>query len=235
MRMVKLRKKWRFIEVNINVNEEIVEISGIRCSNVKIEEIKMAVITVVYTTGGVNCKYCCKPGHVKQNCLKLKKEDSRLNNNPSGNSNYSNRDRENHDVKFVPDLWANLFSINQALKKGHKISNDKITISLSKVSSRITFNRVFKAKGGTLSGIKMMAYDNPVAYNSMNDVLKRDIEINRFHKMLGHCGSDRLEKTSRIYGFKLIGKVNECEECAVSKARKKNMKKEWKGGSQIPG
>ena len=104
-----------------------------------------------------------------------------------------------HDVKFVPDLWVNLFSINQVLKKGHKISNDKITILLSKGSSRITFDRVFKAKDGTVSGIKMMAYDNPVVYNTMNDVLKKDIEINKFHKMLGHCGSDRLEKTARIH------------------------------------
>ena len=26
-----------------------------------------------------------------------------------------------HKVKYVPDLWENLFSINQALKKGHKM------------------------------------------------------------------------------------------------------------------
>jgi hypothetical protein len=35
------------------------------------------------------------------------------------------------DVKFVPDLWVNPFSINQALKKDHKISNDELTISLN--------------------------------------------------------------------------------------------------------
>jgi hypothetical protein len=159
------------------------------------------------STGGIFCNYCRKPGHVKQNCLKLKKRDSRLNNNNfnPGNSNSGNRDQENfdsqdmafkatsdaekfeddiwicdsgasshycsldrgmidvkninedicfgngdflnatkigslkcrviqidgstlniilHDVKFVPNLWVNLFSITQALKKGHMISND---------------------------------------------------------------------------------------------------------------
>ena len=80
----------------------------------------------------------------------------------------------------------------------------------------------------------MMAYDNPVAYNAIHDVLKRGIEINKFHKMLRCCGSDRLEKAARIHGFKLIGEFNTCEECAVSKARQKNVKKEWKRVSQIP-
>jgi hypothetical protein len=47
----------------------------------------------------------------------------------------------NYD-KFVPDLWVNLFSINHALKKGHKISNDKITFSLSKGLSIISFDIV---------------------------------------------------------------------------------------------
>ena len=53
--------------------------------------------------------------------------------------------------------------------------------------------------------------------------------------MLGHCGSDRLEKTAKIHGFNLIGDFKTCEECAIAKARQKNVKKEWKGGSQVPG
>jgi hypothetical protein len=56
-----------------------------------------------------------------------------------------------------------------------------------------------------------------------------------FHKTCFHCGSDRLEKTAKIHGFKLIGEFNTCGECAISKARQKKVKKEWKGGSQIPG
>jgi hypothetical protein len=47
--MVRIRKKWRFMAVNLNVNAdfEIAERLGTSRSNVKIEEIKMAVITVV--------------------------------------------------------------------------------------------------------------------------------------------------------------------------------------------
>jgi hypothetical protein len=46
------------------------------------------------SAGGIFGNYCHKPGHVKQNCLKLKKRDSQLNNNNfnRGNSNSGNRD-----------------------------------------------------------------------------------------------------------------------------------------------
>jgi hypothetical protein len=270
-------------------------------------------------SGSIYCTYCHKPGHVKQNCLKLKRKDSRLsntNNNSSGNGHNSNLDRQNFEsqdmvfaatldaeefdddiwicdsgtsshycvsdrgmfdvrnidekirvgngnllvatkigniklnvtqvngtnftitlqgIKFFPDLWVNLFSINQALKKGYSISNNDIIISLNKGSNKITFDRFFKAKDGTVSGILMKPCGNPVAYTVLNGVTKKGIEINDFHTMLGHCGSDRLERTARIYGFKLFGELKTCEQCAISKARQKNINKEWKGSSQIPG
>jgi hypothetical protein len=52
---------------------------------------------------------------VKQNCLKLKRKDSRLNktnNNSSGKGNNSNRDRENfesQDMVFAATLDAEKF------------------------------------------------------------------------------------------------------------------------------
>jgi hypothetical protein len=91
-------------------------------------------------------------------------------------------------VKFVPDLWVNLFSINQALKKGYRISNVNIIISLSKGLNKITFDRFFKAKDGTVSGILIRLCDNPIAYTVLNSVTKKEIEINDFHTILGHCG-----------------------------------------------
>jgi hypothetical protein len=85
-----------------------------------------------------------------------------------------------------------LFSVHQALKKGHKISNEDVIISLSKGSSSITFDRIYNTKDdGTVIGIKMSVYDSSVAYNSISDsVSKKNMDINVFHKMLGHCGLD---------------------------------------------
>ena len=45
------------------------------------------------------------------------------------------------------------------------ISNDELTSSLSKGSTKVTFDRVFKAKDGVVSGVKMIAYEDPVAYS----------------------------------------------------------------------
>jgi hypothetical protein len=39
---------------------------------------------------------------------------------------------EIHDVKCVPKLYVNLFSVNKTLKKGFKISNQGEAISFSK-------------------------------------------------------------------------------------------------------
>jgi hypothetical protein len=121
------------------------------------------------------------------------------------------------------------------LKKGYSISNNDIIISLNKGSNTITFDRFFKAKDGTVSGILMKPCDNPVVYTVLNGATRKGIEINDFHTMLGHCGSDRLERTARIHGFKLFGELETCEQCTISKARQKNINKEWKGSSQIPG
>jgi hypothetical protein len=126
-------------------------------------------------------------------------------------------------VKFVPGLWFNLFSINQALKKGYRISNNDTIISLSKGLNKITFDRFFKAKDGTVSGILIRPCDNPIAYTVLNGVAKKGIEINNFHTMLGHCGSHRLERTARMHGFKLFCELKTCKECAISKARQKNI------------
>jgi hypothetical protein len=131
-----------------------------------------------------------------------------------------------HNVKFVSNLCVNLFSINQALKKGHMISNDELTISLSKGLTKVTFDRVFKAKDGAVSGVKMIAYNDHVAYSVVNMDLKKGVEINKFYKILGHCGADKLKKTANIHGFKLIGEFKTCEESAISKARQKNVAKE---------
>jgi ribosomal protein S3AE len=81
------------------------------------------------------------------------------------------------------------------LKKGHKISNDKLNILMSKGLTKIAFDREIKAKDGAVSGIRMIAYNSPVSYIALNNVLKRGNDINKFHKMLGHCVSDRFERT----------------------------------------
>jgi hypothetical protein len=93
------------------------------------------------------------------------------------------------------------------------------------VTIQVTFDRVFKATDGAVLGVTMIAYDDPVTYSAVNIDLKKGFEINEFHKMLGHCGSDRLKKTANIHGFKLIGEYKTCEECAIAKLDRRMLRK----------
>jgi hypothetical protein len=52
--------------------------------------------------------------------------------------------------------------------------------------------------------------------------------------MLRHCGSDSSKKSAKIY-LKLKGVFKTCEQCAIVKARQKNIIKNKKGGSQVTG
>jgi hypothetical protein len=69
-----------------------------------------------------------------------------------------------NDVKFLPELCANLFSVNKSLKNGFKLRNKNENISLTKGSASITFDRIIKSLDGTVSGIKMVYLYSPTAY-----------------------------------------------------------------------
>jgi hypothetical protein len=51
-------------------------------------------------------------------------------------------------VKFVPELWINLFSIGKALKNGFNLSNDGEIIKLSEGNVTLIFDKVVRTKNG---------------------------------------------------------------------------------------
>ena len=163
------------------------------------------------------CTYCCRPGHHKVNCFKLKNRNNR-NGSTGGNENQEQRIFNSNDVafpsiasddkitnnmwifdsgaschycqsmegltdvkdidelikigngevmracktgnlncevtqldgkkfvitltnvKYVPEICANLFSLNKALKNGFKLSNSDIIVSLTKKHVTLTFD-----------------------------------------------------------------------------------------------
>jgi hypothetical protein len=60
-------------------------------------------------------------------------------------------------MKFVPDLWINLFSIGKALKNGFNLSNEGEIINLMKRKTVIQFDRGLKSKNVFVPAIKMKA------------------------------------------------------------------------------
>jgi hypothetical protein len=110
------------------------------------------------------------------------------------------------EVKYVPELWMNLFRISKALKKGFDLSNKGLMISLEKGSVSVTFDTVIKTVNGSIYGVKMTTYYPSVAYLAKGSLtVIKEVDVNKFHEMVGHCGVDRLKKTANIHGLKLKG------------------------------
>jgi hypothetical protein len=116
------------------------------------------------------------------------------------------------------------------------LSNKGLMISNKKGSVSVKFDRVIKTVNGSISSIKMTTYDPSVAYLTKGSLTAiKEIDVNKFHEMIGHCGVDRLKKSANIHGLKLKGEFKVCEDCAVAKTRQMNFNKDWKSGSQVPG
>jgi hypothetical protein len=82
----------------------------------------------------------------------------------------------------------------------------------------------------------MVCKESFVAYTAQGKTESvNSYNINKFHEMIGHCGSDCLKRTAAIHGLRLKGDLKVCEDCAIAKARQKNVNQDWKEGSQAPG
>jgi hypothetical protein len=82
------------------------------------------------------------------------------------------------NVKYVPELWINLFSIGKALKNGFNLSNDGEIIKLSKGYVTLTFDKVVRTKNGFVPGIKLLQVLGDVG-TSVLETKKRDtIDVN---------------------------------------------------------
>jgi hypothetical protein len=99
-----------------------------------------------------------------------------------------------HDVKYVPQLWVNLFSIGKALAGGFEIGNKGMLLYLKKGTFKMTFDCLMTTKKGYVMGIDTV----PVATSIATAALERDgrININILHKMLSHVGKDATIKTA---------------------------------------
>jgi hypothetical protein len=141
-----------------------------------------------------------------------------------------------NNVKYVPSLCVNLFSFNKALKKGFKVSNDGVIVSLNFEHVKLTFDRVIDTTDGCVTGLSM----KPMISNNINGFANASISneriyyINHLHKLFGHCGQEILNITIKMYRFKSSGCFDTCEQCAIAKARQKNVNKQWLGSINLP-
>jgi hypothetical protein len=128
-----------------------------------------------------------------------------------------------NDVKYVPKLCVNLFSLNKALKKCFKVVNDGVAVSLNYKHVKLTFDHVIHSTDGSVTGVLMKS----ILHNSINGFAnasisnQRTYDINHLHKLFGHYGQETLNNTSKMYGFKSSGNFEPCEQCTIANVPQK--------------
>ena len=127
------------------------------------------------------------------------------------------------NVKFVPELTCKLFSITAALDKSFQIKNKGRIIILQKGNFEISFDRVFETKTGFITGVNLTPHTDEIVQAALE--AGREININDLHRRLGHPSEEIVRRTAKTFALKLTGKFEKCENCAISKAKRKNMNK----------
>jgi hypothetical protein len=138
------------------------------------------------------------------------------------------------DCKYVPQLFTNLFSITKALDKSWQISNEGIKMKLTNSADTysIVFDQVLRTESGAITAVEMVP-----RLDQVNVTLERGIKINinKLHLLSGHACESTLRKTAAAYGLTLNGQYMVCQDCAVAKARQRNVLKETVTLSTRPG
>jgi hypothetical protein len=130
-----------------------------------------------------------------------------------------------NDVNYVPSLCVNLFSLNKALKKGFKVRNDRVVVSLNYKHVKLTFDRVIHTMDSCVTGVLM----KPILSDNINVLANASIsneriyDINHLHKLFGHFGHEIINQKIKMYGCKSSGSFDTCEQCAIAKAQQKKL------------
>jgi hypothetical protein len=120
------------------------------------------------------------------------------------------------DVKVVPDLKVNLFSVSCALNSGASIILKGKGIIVLKEKTDIGFDEILKMGLGHLMAAKMEVDNN---YGLVGG------EYTEYHKKLGHPLIEAIRKTAAANHIKLTGKVEKCESCILAKLKRANISK----------
>jgi hypothetical protein len=126
------------------------------------------------------------------------------------------------DVMYVPELWVNLFSITKAIANPKVTLTTKDKLIVLKVNgNEIIFDKTLQNGSGRILAIDIIPTNTEYA-----NVTKTENNYDFYHKALGHPNSQTVIQTANYYGITLNGDTKEpCLECALSKAKIKNIPK----------
>ena len=129
------------------------------------------------------------------------------------------------EMKVVPKLCSNLFSMNRLISKGFQIRNQDLNIVLENGDMKLTFDRrVDSSSSSFLTCIKM----TPILQESANvSKEKNSQKVKRIHahQVLGHPHSHLVSQTAKSLGWNLVGPDATCANCATAKSKQQNVNK----------
>ena len=128
------------------------------------------------------------------------------------------------NVKLVPDLYVNLFSLSAALKEGCDLEGSADKLTIKKGKQEYFFDRKIKSGKGYIFGIRIMKTSVPE--RKKQEKKPQSCNIMKFHEMLGHASETLTRATAKKMGVRLEGDFRHCDGCALGKMRKKNVTKE---------
>jgi hypothetical protein len=99
---------------------------------------------------------------------------------------------------------------------------------MSKGNVTFTFDKVVRTKNGFVPGIKLFPVWGDVGTLVLETKKHEIIDVNNFHKILGHCGEVNARLTGKAYGYEVTGKFDVCEAYSIGRARQENIKKNGK-------
>ena len=129
--------------------------------------------------------------------------------------------RETWDVKIIPQLNHDLFSLTKAMIEGWQMNGGwkegGFIIELFKTTrASMKFDRMIPSGSSWLMGVKVQRVMDHA--HSAIEPGKR-ISISEFHQITGHTGEHLLRLTAKYMRIELTGKLAPCEICAQAKIK----------------
>ena len=115
------------------------------------------------------------------------------------------------NVKYVPDLYCNLFSISAALKEGCYLEGTLKMMEISKSGKTYVFDRHIKSGKGFLFAMKISKDEQQTKKK------ERRSDLMKIHQELGHPSEDLTRATGLKLNLKMRGSMQHCEGCRVGK------------------
>ncbi len=120
-----------------------------------------------------------------------------------------------------------LFSVTKALSNGAQLSNEGESVVVSKGPARFVFNIQLKRGNGHLLGCKIRpSFRNKEESYLSTAKQQNKIDINVFHKMLGHPSDARTISTAKDLVIELTGELESYNNCAFGKMQQMKVPKE---------